>query len=308
MAFLNHAAAVRPGVPADPGLWRATTATGPARWAGLVGLAAGLHVATFALGMWGSPDDGAFGQAEKNRAVVNVFLDAETPEYIPETADFRGVDRREGPQQPPEARQAPAGSPAPAQARLAETSRAVRPVRPAAGETDAEPARIELAAEGATAHQAETSERHSGERITGDPADAPLSAGPAAKAAEAPPRAVGQPAGKASGDGWDALSKSFDRAEGQQRGRAGLQLPGKPGYPQSCRAGTCKHGIPCEGLGRWRIISDRAGAVPTRVEMLKSAGCALLDASTRKFLLNSTIPEAGTFEVVIRFQISDQDR
>ncbi|MCW8129327.1 MAG: hypothetical protein KIS92_02995, partial [Planctomycetota bacterium] len=90
MALLNHAAA-RPGVRADAGLWRATASTGPARWAALLGLAAGLHAATFAFGLWGSSHEGAFGQAEKHRAVVNVYLDAEAPEYVPEAADFRGV-------------------------------------------------------------------------------------------------------------------------------------------------------------------------------------------------------------------------
>ncbi|MCW8132010.1 MAG: hypothetical protein KIS92_16810, partial [Planctomycetota bacterium] len=159
--------------------------------------------------------------------------------------------------------------------------------------------------EGTLPHRPDAAERRSGERISGDPADAPLASGTAASAAEAPPRAVGTSAGKSPSDGWDALAKSFDKAEGKQPGRAGLQLPGKPGYPYSCRAGTCKHGVPCEGVGRWRIIAEHTGGKPARVEMLKSAGCSLLDASTRQFLLNSTIPEAGTFEVVIRFELSE---
>lgn len=64
--------------------------------------------------------------------------------------------------------------------------------------------------------------------------------------------------------------------------------------------------MPCQGVARWRILAEQAGAPPAKVEVLKGAGCALLDASTRKFLLSSAIPEKGDYEIVIRFELTGE--
>ena len=86
-----------------------------------------------------------------------------------------------------------------------------------------------------------------------------------------------------------------------QRARSGSILPGEPLYPESCRKGVCR-GEPCEGVGRWRVIVDADGK---KIEMLESAGCSLLNASTRKFLREASIPKGKrilTYRFAIRYE------
>ena len=106
--------------------------------------------------------------------------------------------------------------------------------------------------------------------------------------------------------GWRVISlgKGLERA--LQRFVGGkeeeIRLPGRPAYPHSCRMGICRHGAPCEGVGQWRLSARTAGALPDEVKMLKSAGCSLLDASTRKYLLHTPVPGAGEFEIRAEFK------
>ncbi|MBI3829329.1 MAG: hypothetical protein HY291_07420 [Planctomycetes bacterium] len=288
-------------------------------------LVVGLHAGMFAVGAfvyWGGC---SLEQPREPAVVADVLLDAERAEFVPESAGYRGSAGGSSSGQE-------VGRPA--AARVSNSDRAAAFPDERSTEVNAGPSAHASEQEGRTADgsmvrvpSVRNTARAAGRAVSGDAADGPLSGGGSGSGlggagggegsgfggsggggqgtgtGGGSGNGKGKGTGNGQGDGWDALANSFGRADG---GRAAIRLPGKPDYPHSCRAGTCKGGVPCQGVGRWRIYAEKAGATPVKVELLKSAGCSLLDASTRKFLMNSVIPEAGTFELNIRFQIEDE--
>lgn len=310
------------------GAWSAAASPRPARWALVLSLVVGAHVGVFVLSGFAYFADRSAGQSNETVVAADVLLDAARAEFIPESAGYRGSGGGSSGGEE-------AGRPAAAPALSADESLPLvddRTVHVQAASVAYSEDQETVIAVGNTLRisSTKTASRASGRAVSGDAADGPLSGGSVSggtgsggggsgggdgrgfggaggggngtETGSGFGNGKGKGAGNGTGNGWDALAGSFDKAEG----RAVLRLPGKPAYPHSCRAGTCKSGVPCQGVGRWRIYSEKAVATPAKVEMLKSAGCSLLDASTRKFLLNAVIPEAGTFEVNIRFQIEDE--
>jgi len=277
------------------GRWLATASTSPLRWAAVLGLATGLHVAGLVSGAWGwGSDPVTQPQAGKHKNVALILNEPEAA-FVPETRAFRGK---------------PEPLEAPAPARPLETRATTAPVVAA----NSTPVRLQSQSAATAALPDVTPEtffRAPGAQLTpargtgrapvaDDRHEIPLAAGPTPTVTAQPP-----PSSPGKRDAWDKLAASFDTAQQSAR-KPGLHLPGKPAYPNSCRSGTCKSGVPCQGVARWRILAEQAGTPPAKVEVIKGAGCALLDASTRKFLLNSAIPEKGDYEIVIRFELMDE--
>ncbi len=237
----------------------------------------------------------AFFRAERisvddSSLVVTLHLGAETPKYVPASSEFRGARGYRVPATPMEHK-----VPEPQPAIVEESA-----LKPDTQKPDPESQQAVLEPSAAKPQQAPQPQlqtyrqRQMALGTETDPADAPIATSPSTLATRPAPAASRRP----------SLNQAILNKFGK---RPSLHLPGKPFYPRSCRMGSCKNGVPCEGVGRWQITSPHIGARPTKVKMLASAGCALLDASMKKFLLNSPIPKAGTVEISIRFQITDAE-
>ena len=265
----------------------------PVRWAALLGFTAGLHAAGLGLGVFG-------GGAPPGPRVIELSLTVAEQDReelaLPESVELRvcePVDGRREPYVPPRAAAMPEVPPPQAPephvpSRVAEAERlAWREAGKPAPALTAEPPAMRPS-------------RETGPALPDAPLTASLPAGGPVANAQSPSGAPGGAARKGA-----AFEAAFELALQRNMPGEGIALPGKPVYPTACRRGTCRAGVPCEGLSRWRVTAAAADALSARVELTKSAGCALLDASVKKFLSESRIPKAGTFVFAYRFVIEE---
>jgi hypothetical protein len=304
----------------------ALIAGSPARWAALVGLTTGLHTAAFLVVL---PEGDPAPGASSGRGPVAVrFADPE-PLQVPESAECQAAETR---QAPPEAIVVSCTLGAP-EASLPPAAAAPPPPPPAPLRTPAlEPCRETPASRAVAA---------AGRAGAADPGGSPLDVEPFLSTADDSNHVLcgGARGGPRSGVGGQAGGVPGGVPGGQVGGVPGgqlggvlggvpggvlggvvggvpggvlggqgveaeLRLPGKPVYPLSCRRGEC-HGVPCEGVSRWRVTVPSAGARPSKVDLLASAGCSRLDESVRSYLSQVCVPRAGIFILRIRFELTD---
>lgn len=254
-------------------------------WYGVFAAAAGVNAVLLGLSVGGP------GSASEAREPLRLHFEAVAEMTAPESAAFRGsLDeqrRRSEPGIPPPGTEAAPAPPQQAPQVLSPRIASSRNEARAQAEAQAFRVSIEDDASAQAAEPARTGSQRASGPSTPDAADRPLE----------PVTVVGErPAAKTDGES-SSLPQIADLRE---------YLSGKPDYPRSCRRGECRHGEPCEGRCRFRVLVRDAGGLPEKVELLQSAGCRRLDDRALRWLEKSNIGVRGVGEVDVLFVIEDR--
>ena len=280
-------------------LLKAILAVDSLRWAGILGVTAGIHVVAFCIYVEGG-GEGPGRSIPEGR--VTLRLTQAEDICIPAIAPFTSMQRpdkaREEPVQVEWALSAPGQLPtvppqatcpvppttqcslpaaAPTEVRSSAPSRRTSPLRRVAGASASELDRPLNLGDGDISEVAVPQPRH----------------------CNGTPKSHGAPA--------SAKSRNPGRTIGSAEASEGIEpdfaLEGRPVYPISCRRGDCSGYRPCEGVSRWRITVAAPNATPSRIERLQSAGCSKLDDSVESFLRDARVPRAGVFLLRFKFKL-----